>query len=521
MMLSVVVLFLGAGPGAAPLRLPADITPSAAAVSMTTFQFRDRGALRSATRGPRPGTDAAPVDVVYADPATGRSTQALIGSGVIIKLPGSDSVVFDLAAQSLDIVPVRALFASLGLWLVTSTRRGEDGLALAQRLTPAVADGVLLEAFPDLHLRHTLAQEPTVSLPPDDPRYPAQFFFDDLDMEQAWTLSVGDPSVVVAVVDNGCDELHPDLQAKLDPGHDVIDDDDDPAFFPDSPGNEHGTACAGLIAAVTDNGVDVAGACPRCRATCTRMLSATGAGVPLNADVRAFGAAFDDDVDVVSNSWGFVDAIPVPGVLAEAITEVHRNGRGGLGAVVVFATGNDFRLVGDDELLAVEGVIGVGAVNNLGELTQFSNFGAAVDIVAPTGTVTTDISGSDGANAGDVTFAFGGTSSACPIVAGIAGLLLGLAPELTSTAVAALLTDSAKQSVFASPNEAGHDDEYGFGLVQPAVALQLLVGADVPDAPELAGGSGCECGQGGSAGATLGLGCWLLIHGRPRQRRRR
>ncbi|MDP2344257.1 MAG: S8 family serine peptidase [Deltaproteobacteria bacterium] len=502
MILIAVAVVLSAGVLGVPVALPPPATTT------TTFHFLDRGLWRTATRGPVPGTDDAPVDVVYADPATGRSTRARIGSTVIVKAKG--------AIDSVDVVVVRSLFPSIGLWLVKSARPGEDGLALAQRLADDVDDGRLLEAFPDLQLGHRLAQD-SISIPPDDPRYVGQFFFEDLEMEGAWALSLGDPSIVVAVVDNGCDLVHPDLQAKLDPGHDVVDEDDDPSFFPGADASEHGTACAGLIAAVTDNGVDVAGACPLCRATCTRLLSPDGSGVPLNADVRAFGVAFEDDVEVVSNSWGFIDDIPVPAVLAEAITEVATNGRGGKGAIVVFAAGNDTRLISDDELLAVDGVVGVGAVNNLGELTQFSNRGPSVDVVAPTGSVTTDLSGPAGANAGDVTVSFGGTSSACPIVAGIVGLILALEPELSAAEVNEILVETAKQSVFASPDDAGHDDEYGFGLVQPVAALERVV--DPP--PDIKGGAGCDCAHGFDQrdGSAITLSALVILLCRRRRRR--
>lgn len=469
------------------------------------FTFVDRGAVRVAWRGDVAGTDDAPVDVVYEDPGSGRTAHARVGSGVIVK--GDVAAL----AEEEGVVVITALMPSRRLWLVRSRDAREDGLALAQRLMPLVQAGVVDEAFPNLRLRHQLAA--AIGIPPDDPKYGAQFFLDDIGIEGAWALSIGDPGVVVAVVDNGCDTQHPDLIGKLDPGHDVVDDDDDPTFFPNEQSNEHGTACTGLIAAVTDNNLDVAGVCPLCRATCTRLLPGASEDVPLDADVRAFGFALEDDVDVVSNSWGFVDAIPVPGVLADAIEEVATEGRGGRGAVVVFAAGNDSRAIGDDELLAVEGVIGVGAVNNLGELTQFSNTGRSVDVVAPTGSVSTDISGADGDDDGDVTVRFGGTSSACPLVAGVAALLISVEPELTREDVEGLLEDSAKQSALADPGADGHDDEYGFGLVQPEAALRLL---DDPP-PNIKGGAGCDCGDDKEGEAALGLGALALL----RRRRRR
>ncbi len=468
------------------------------------FSFFDRGALRQAWRGDVAGTDDAPVEVVYVDKGSGRSFAARVGSGVIVKgdVDGLDHVVVK-----------KSLLPSRQLWLVASAIEGEDGLALAQRLRPLVEGGVIDEAFPNLRFRHKPAA--AIAIPPDDPKYGAQFFLDDIGIEEAWALSIGDPGTVVAVIDNGCDYAHPDLIGKLDPGHDVVDGDDDPTYAPQEASNEHGTACAGLIAAVTDNGLDVAGVCPLCRATCTRLLPGEQEDVPLNADVEAFAFALEDDVDVVSNSWGFVEAIPVPGVLADAIEEVAQNGRGGRGAVVVFAAGNDSRPINDDELLAVEGVIGVGAVNNLGELTQFSNTGASVDVVAPTGSVTTDISGADGEDPGDVTIRFGGTSSACPLVAGVAALLLAVQPELTRGEVEDLLEATAKQSLLASPDDDGHDDEYGYGLVQPEAALLQL--QDPP--PIVKGGAGCDCGDDKGGAAFVGA-AFLLLRRRTLRSRR-
>lgn len=473
------------------------------------FVFLDRGALRVAWRGATAGRDDGLVDVIYGDAQSHRTTRARVGRGAIVKVHTSTPA--DLFA-TLAVEPQSSLLLARGLWLVESSNPDEDGLALAARLTDSVRKGIIDEAFPNLHLRHKLAA--SISIPPDDPRYVAQFFLEDIGIEGAWALGVGDPGVVITVVDNGCDLDHPDLVAKFDPGHDVVDGDDLPTFFPNGETNEHGTACAGLIAAVTDNGTDVAGVCPLCRLSCTRLLAGDTEATPLDADVRAFAFAIEDDVAIVSNSWGFVDAIPVPGVLADAIEEAAENGRGGKGAIVVFAAGNDSRAIAEDELLAVDGVIGVGAVNNLGELTQFSNTGPSVDIVAPTGAVTTDISGSDGGDAGDVTTQFGGTSSACPLVAGVAGLLLGFAPDLTRAEVEEILEETAKQSVLASPDESGHDDEYGFGLVQPEAALLRTV--DPP--PGIGGGAGCDCGDDRGAAALV---LFLGLSQRKRRRRTR
>jgi subtilisin family serine protease len=178
---------------------------------------------------------------------------------------------------------------------------------------------------------------------------------------------------------------------------------------------------------------------------------------------------------------------------------VHTQGRGGLGTLVVFAAGNDDRPLGADELEALPGVINVGAVNNFGELAQFSNSGPSLDVVAPVGTSTTDISGPDGSDPGDYTTSFGGTSSACPLVAGIAGLLVSAAPMATATEIENALTSTAKQSLFATPDANGHDNFYGYGLVQAQAALRVFV----PEKPPVVPSHGCAMTPHGAPASVL------------------
>ena len=209
-------------------------------------------------------------------------------------------------------------------WTVRSRTPGEDGLDVALRLRSETARSHHVDAAePNLWIRRSTLDASEPHIPPDDPRYAAQYFWADIDMEAAWNQSVGAEDVGIVVVDNGCDLAHADLADKMLPGLDVVDDDDDPTFFPQSNGNEHGTACAGLAAAITDNGVDVAGACPLCSLSCVRLLGDVSSEVPLDADVRAFAFALESNAAVVSNSWGFIDAIPVPQALADAIAEVQ------------------------------------------------------------------------------------------------------------------------------------------------------------------------------------------------------
>lgn len=434
--------------------------------------------------------------LTWRDAVSARTARAWVGRRAIVEADDPAA----LARSGVRVV--RALMPERKLWLVESATPSEDGLALSARLQAAPGFGAAVrQAFPDLYLARTRTE---LAIPPDDPRYPGQWFYARLGLEEAWAIEAGRPEVSIVVIDNGCDLQHPDLRDKMDPGRDVLDDDDDPSPVPNVSGNSHGTACAGLVAASTNNGLGVAGTCPGCRVRCVRLLSDDGRGlVPVSADVAAFQFVLDVNADVASNSWGFVDAIPVPQPLADAIQTVREKGRSGRGALVVFAAGNDNRELGDDELNAVPGVVTVGAVNNFGEVTQFSNSGASVDVVAPTGTLTTDVSGADGDDPGDYLASFGGTSSACPLVAGIFGLLVSAAPERTAAELEEVLRMTAEQSPFATPDSRGHDLFYGWGLVRPAAALRVL---KPPASEEPASG----CAQGGG-GRTSPLGLLLVL----------
>lgn len=419
----------------------------------------------------------------------GREVIAEIDGTAIVRIaPGDEDAI---AAEGVRLV--RPLMPRAGLWLVEDTTGG-DAIDVARRLP---------RATPNLWLRHRIKEPHT----PTDPRYGGQWYFDNLEMPVAWGITQGDPSTTIVVVDTGCDLGHPDLDGKMDPGRDVVDQDDDPSYEPTDSGAAHGTACAGLVAAETDNDEGIAGGCPECRIRCVRMLS--DEPTPLSADVEAFQFALEVDAAVVSNSWGFVDPIPAPEPLALAIDEVVTSGRGGKGAIVLFAAGNDDRELLDDEIEALPGVVCVGAVNNFDESTPFTNRGRALDVVAPTGTLTTDIRGPGGDDPSDYMTLFGGTSSACPVAAGIAGLLVSAAPDRTGLEIADALIRTARPAPYAQPDAEGHDPIYGYGVVQPAVALEeLMAGGEGggPIAPTGAGGGAATGGDGPTSGAGGGSG---------------
>jgi MYXO-CTERM domain-containing protein len=202
----------------------------------------------------------------------------------------------------------------------------------------------------------------------------------------------------------------------------------------------------------------------------------------------------------------------VPQALADAINNVFDNGRGGRGGLVIFAAGNDSHEIRDYELLAVRGVLGIGAINNYDEKTSFTNWGTSVDVVAPVGTVTTDISGAEGAEAGDYFTGFGGTSSACPVAAGVAALLASAAPEQSAAELYAALVGTARPAPYAA-SPGSHDPYFGWGIIDPAKALRRVLGLPEPgdERPE----EGCGCTTTPNPVAWLAL---LAALGRRRRR---
>ena len=184
-------------------------------------------------------------------------------------------------------------------------------------------------------------------------------------------------------------------------------------------------------------------------------------------------------------------------------------GRSGLGALVLFAAGNDDRELQPYEIENVAGVITVGAVNNFDEATAYSNRGEAVDVVAPTGTLTTDLTGAAGEDPTDYTGNFGGTSSACPVAAGVAGLLVSAAPASSGAELADALIQTARPSIFGMPDARGHDVTYGYGRIVPAAALRRALG--VPEPQPDAGAPILDAGADGGPPAVSPGGCGCAI----------
>lgn len=316
-----------------------------------------------------------------------------------------------------------------------------------------------------------------------DPLLPRQWGLNAIKADQCWSETLGSPDVRVAVIDSGVDLEHPDLKENLLDGYDDVDGDTRPQPEPDAH-NAHGTACAGIIAAVGRNGIGVIGVAPRCKVLPVRLARVVGGYLyeKPGATARCILRSIRLGAWVISNSYGG----PAPDLtVRKAIEEAVRSGRDGKGCVVVASAGNNNSAVKFPA--AYPDVIAVAATRQDGDrctpadwgLGQGSCFGPEVSVAAPGIDIwTTDIRGAAGylpmpppaLGGGDYTDSFGGTSAACPFVAGVAALMLSINPQLTARDVRDILESTADKTGSAGYNN-GRNDYLGHGRINALKAV--------------------------------------------------
>ena len=259
----------------------------------------------------------------------------------------------------------------------------------------------------------------------------------------------GKNDVTIAVVDGGVDYKHPDLKANLLKPYNVV----NPARNPVR--DLHGTHVAGIIASVKNNGLGGYGVFPNAKILPVDVFNGS---LGANDFTIAEGITYsvDQGADVINLSLG--GFMPAP-VVEEAIQYAIDSG-----VVVVAASGNE----STDQYsypAAYPGVISVGNINEAKTLSDSSNYGSSVDVVAPGENI---YSTAYDAEAGSKFDRLTGTSMASPMVAAAAGLLKSKYPNLTAFDIEYILEQTATDL-----GEKGYDLTYGNGLINPLNALKF------------------------------------------------
>lgn len=337
---------------------------------------------------------------------------------------------------------------------------------------------------------------PTGEFTPNDPKFALQWGLQRVEIPRAWEITQGHSDITVAVIDEGVELAHPDLIMHPQSWNATTD-------IPDgSPTGNHGTACAGIIGAQFDNGQGVAGAASGVRIMA--IATATWADVDI-AEGLYFAA--DNGARIVSMSFGVYDSWGAWdfSIVRDALQYAHDKG-----LVLIAASGNEniatARFPGSDSrTLTVGGSNRSDERKRIGDTSSESWWGACygpdLDVVAPCLEMpTTDRLGAAGYSGGDYHDTFNGTSSATPLVAGIAGLILSLRPNLSNVEVRNILQSSCDKispALYAYANDNAKPDgtwnnEVGYGRVNAERAL-LRACASEQEGDEECTGCGGDC----------------------------
>jgi subtilisin-like proprotein convertase family protein len=305
----------------------------------------------------------------------------------------------------------------------------------------------------------------------------------------------GSQDVVVGVTDDGCKLDHVDFNS---PGKFAgwaylegirLFRRGDPGALPDDmyqTGANHGTSCAGVIAAEADAEMTV-GAAPGCRLLPIKWESSGPSLFISDSKLLIVLNYVADRVDILSNSWGGAPVSRWSRDVRERIEELAATGgRRGKGILFLWAAGNEncpidhradqevpythgwelingsWEWVGvktaklfSNDLVGIPGVMHVAALASTAQRSHYSNYGPGIEICAPSSNsheysrlvldglgITTTTGKTSG-----VSHTFGGTSSATPLVAGIAALIVSANPELTALEVASILRRTASKDL--------------------------------------------------------------------------
>jgi len=310
----------------------------------------------------------------------------------------------------------------------------------------------------------TTIRAPLPATIPNDPSFSKQWAHWIILSSEGWDIATGSSGIIIAIIDTGIDEAHPDLASKLVVGYDFVDDDSEPLDE-----NGHGTHVAGIAAAMTNNGTGIAGMDWQARIMPVRVLDAQGIG-------------YSSDI-TEGIHWAYVNGAKVLnlGLGNPTYSQSMEDAVNAAGSLVVAAMG-DRRQQGNPTMYpaAYASVMAVAATNPSDMYTTGSQFGPHCDISAPGGDMAS-YHDPNGIYSTMPTYPvyltthdscytnydyLHGTSQATAHVAGLAALVWSANPTLTPNEVQAAIESTAEDL-----GPPGWDPDYGHGRINVFASL--------------------------------------------------
>lgn len=361
--------------------------------------------------------------------------------------PGANlsRLVVGLDGNVTDLAPLHKLFSNCQAKIVNTISIRNKVMAFVLEVSSSRTYD-LLEKIESLGLTSYLEPCSRVQTQwiPNDPYWTEQWGPKKIETDWAWNTTLGNSSVLVAVVDTGIDYTHPDIAPNYAPlGFDWVNNDTNPI---DDQG--HGTHCAGIIAAALNNSIGIAGIA-QVHVMAEKVLDSTGFGY---YDWVANGIinAVDAGAKIISLSLG---GYGYSELVHEAVKYAYDSG-----VLIVAAAGNDnvrtkLYPAGYDEVVAVA------ATDQNDNKAWFSNFGKWIELAAPGVDIYSTVPGGYES--------WSGTSMACPHVSGVAALVLSRFPTKSPDWVRLWLHLTADD--LGAP---GFDEQYGWRRINAKKSVE-------------------------------------------------
>jgi len=293
----------------------------------------------------------------------------------------------------------------------------------------------------------------------------------DMNTTNAWTMTKGSENIRILVFETGIQQNHPDINQL--PGRDFTTGvvNGVAGGGPSNSCDNHGTAVAGCITGIINNGIGTVGVAPECKVISAKVGTAI---TPCNGSWQG-----QTSWTVNAINWGIANGVRVTnnsndyGTASTAMTNAYIAARNA--GVVNFASSGNSGNTSIGFPARSNGVVAVGASNRSGQKASFSSYGSKLAFVAAGQSIyTTDRTGSNGYGSGDYTI-IDGTSFSSPYAAGVAALILSVNPSLSASEVETIMQTTCRDM-----STIGYDTLTGWGMLNAEEAVRVALPPSCP-----------------------------------------